>query len=152
MSLPTGYERHRHPRVRALAHEQGALDAVLVRIDDRHLTAALERDLEDLGWTAVIASTPLDAVMKLMTHEPRISAVILESPLEYAAPSELLAYLRDEHPAVRRIVLSPDRAPRIELASERIDGVLVTPWHPRDLRIALRPDGVASRRDELGYS
>ena len=86
---------------------------------------ALVRDLRCFGWEAASFSTPLDALTFLARPESCIRVVVVDR----AGPSngrDLLSYLADERPSIRRVLLSESaRGLPEELAA---DAVLAKPW------------------------
>jgi hypothetical protein len=74
------------------------------------VAVALVRDLRCFGWEAACFSTPLDAVSFLERPESRIRVALVD----HAGPSngrELLAFLADEKPLIRRVLLAEGGRP-----------------------------------------
>lgn len=115
---------------------------VLVIDDAPQVCRALERDLHALGRRAVSAATLEEAVTSLSGGERHIDAALVDLRLGQADGLELLAFLADRRPDVRRILMSGNLRPcQLELAvtSGRAHAVLDKPWSRADLRRVLGP-------------
>jgi CheY-like chemotaxis protein len=103
---------------------------VLVVDDSLLVREALTRDLRCFGWEVACFSTPLDALTFLDRPESRISVVFID----HAGPSrarDLLAFLADERPAIRRVLMSEAGQPvAADLAAPGAEAhaVLPKPW------------------------
>jgi CheY-like chemotaxis protein len=112
---------------------------VLVVDDSLLVREALVRDLRCFGWEVACFSTPLDAVAFLERPESRIRVVLVD----HTGPSngrELLSFLAEERPSIRRVLLSD--AGRIApdgLSQARADAVLAKPWNRDDLARTVAP-------------
>jgi CheY-like chemotaxis protein len=114
---------------------------VLVVDDSMLVREALVRDLRCFGWEAACFSTPLDALSFLERPESRIRVALVD----HAGPSnghELLSFLAEERPAIRRVLMSesgPDRRPADDAAPSHADAVLAKPWDHEALARTLTP-------------
>ncbi len=102
---------------------------------------ALTRDLRCFGWEAACFSTPLDALTFLDRPEARIRVVLID----HTGPSharDLLVFLADEKPDIRRVLMS-DVAQRdpdeLADAAARADAVLPKPWDQTTLADTIQP-------------
>jgi CheY-like chemotaxis protein len=112
---------------------------VLVVDDSLLVREALTRDLRCFGWEAACFSTPLDALTFLDRPESRIRVAFID----HGGPSrarDLLTFLADEKPAIRRVLMSEANGrPLDELPgpSPRADAVLSKPWDHESLARAI---------------
>jgi CheY-like chemotaxis protein len=124
------------------------LGPVLVVDDCPRASRALSRDLRRMGLTVLTASTPLAAVEQILSAEPPIQAAIVDFHLGHSVGTELLDFLRTEHPEVRRIFFSADdQACEVERSDhrDRSHDVLDKPWDQNALARALER-GPSARR------
>lgn len=109
-------------------------------VDDSLLVReALTRDLRRAGWEVASFSTSLDALDFLDRPGSRIRVAFIDL-LGTRDGSELLAFLAEERPAIRRILLSDEgRGEPVELRAlrARADAVLAKPWDHETLVRAL---------------
>jgi hypothetical protein len=89
----------------------------------------LMRDLRSFGWEAACFSTPLDALTFLARPESRIRVALVD----HAGPGDgqhLLAFLADEKPSIRRVLMHEAGPTGIDglAGHERAHAVLVKPW------------------------
>jgi CheY-like chemotaxis protein len=114
---------------------------VLVVDDSLLVREALVRDLRCFGWEAACFSTPLDALTFLERPESRIRVALVD----HAGPSngrELLSFLADEKPSIRRVLMSESGArARDDVGLVRADAVLSKPWD-RDALARTLPERV----------
>jgi CheY-like chemotaxis protein len=114
---------------------------VLVIDDSMLVREALTRDLRCFGWEAACFSTPLDALTFLDRPESCIRVAIIE----HAGPSsarDLLSFLADEKPAIRRVLMSEAgrRLPEdLEGPAAGVDAVLAKPWDRETLARTMQP-------------
>lgn len=109
---------------------------VLVVDDSMLVREALARDLRCFGWEAACFSTPLDALTFLDRPEARIRVALIDQ----AGPPharDLLSFLADEKPTIRRVLLrdarpSSDDADSLAWALSA-DAVLPKPWDQETL-------------------
>jgi CheY-like chemotaxis protein len=104
---------------------------VLVVDDILEARHALERDLRALGRRAVSVATPLEAVDQLSHTDRRIDTALVDLRLGHADGLELMAFLADSHPDIRRVLMSGCVQPwQLDLAitSGRAHAVLDKPW------------------------
>jgi PilZ domain len=97
--------------------------------------AALERDLARLDH-AMQACTGEADVMAALEGAERVCAVVAYAGT--AQIGELVAHLRDQHPAMRRVLLFGEQLESIDHdVSRGVDAVLRTPWRIRALARAI---------------
>lgn len=101
---------------------------------------AVARDLGGSGRRIVAASTLLEVVRQLHDADQRIETALVDTRIGDADGLAILAYLADEHPNIRRVLMS-DRA-RVrdyerELSSGRAHAFLTKPWERECLVAAL---------------
>lgn len=101
---------------------------------------AVARDLARSGRRILAASTLLEVVRHLHDPEQRIETALVDTRLGDADGLAILAYLADEYPNVRRVLVS-DRGRLCdyerELSSGRAHAFLTKPWEPECLVAAL---------------
>jgi CheY-like chemotaxis protein len=113
---------------------------VLVLYGDGEGRDTLERELEGLGLAAVAVSTPLEALDYLERADTRIATVLVDLSLGASQGLDLLEFVEEHHPRVRRIIIAdepdpsrPDRA----LRSGRAHAVLRRPFAAGELGATL---------------
>jgi CheY-like chemotaxis protein len=108
---------------------------VLVVDDSLLVREALTRDIRCFGWEAACFSTPLDALNFL----DRPKSCIRVALIDHAGPAngrDLLAYLADEWPTIRRVLLSArghQNGDELANLASRADAVLAKPWDQETL-------------------
>jgi CheY-like chemotaxis protein len=113
---------------------------VLVVDDSLLVREALTRDLRAFGLEAACFSTPLDALQFL----DRPEACVRVALIDHAGASharDLLTFLADERPAIRRVLLSDARRSSPDSSDPsrlRADAVLGKPWDPETLARTVR--------------
>jgi CheY-like chemotaxis protein len=103
----------------------------LIVDDSRSLCQALDRDLSSLGWSAVHASTAADALSHLDLNEQPIGAIIVDFRVGPIDGLDILTFLTESHPAIRRVLMSSDlRHWHLDCAisSGRAHALLDKPW------------------------
>jgi CheY-like chemotaxis protein len=113
---------------------------VLVVDDSLLVREALARDLRCFGWEAACFSTPLDALTFLDRPEAQIRVALID----HTGPSharDLLSFLADERPAIRRVLMRDGHPPAGDLASASADAVLPKPWDHEALARTITPAG-----------
>ena len=131
---------------------EASVPHVLVIDDLPQVCRALERDLQALGRRAVSAATPEAAVTSLCGGEQHIDVAIVDLRLGQADGLELLAFLTDRRPEVRRILMSGDlrrSQGQLAVSSGRAHAVLAKPWSRAELSRVLETseggaDGVSA--------
>lgn len=116
--------------------------AVLVVDDSPDVCLALERDLRALGRRAFSAVTPLDAVRHLLDAQAGIETAVVDLFLGQANGMDLLAYLADDLPDVRRVIMSGalrEAQLQTALSSGRAQAILHKPWDRSALAGAINP-------------
>jgi CheY-like chemotaxis protein len=114
--------------------------AVLVLDGSAETCRALHRDLDGLGYQAITATSPLEAVARLHAVRERMSTAIVDARLRHSDGLEFLAFLAEDQPLVRRVVMSSDfGTTQLELTrkSSRVHAFLAKPWDRDTLAIAL---------------
>jgi CheY-like chemotaxis protein len=100
---------------------------VLVVDDSLLVREALARDLRCFGWEAACFSTPLDALTFLDRPEAQIRVALID----HTGPSharDLLHFLADERPTIRRVLMREGQPPVADQAIAAADAVLPKPW------------------------
>ena len=108
---------------------------VLVVDDSFYVREALVRDIRCAGWEVASFSTSLDALDYLDRPESCIRVALID-PLGMRDGTELLSYLADERPSIRRILMAEEGVPEAgELGPllGRADAVLAKPWDQETL-------------------
>jgi CheY-like chemotaxis protein len=129
----------------SLERERARLGAnVLVLAPEGQGRALLEDDLRAIGHEPVGISTPLEAVAWLDRPGTRIGVVLVDVSAGAASGLDVLDFLGEHHPRIRRVVIADELRPfRLDLAlrSGRAHDVLHKPWSPVQLASALRGEG-----------
>jgi CheY-like chemotaxis protein len=119
--------------------------ASIVRVveDEPDVVLALRATLQPHGIEIV---ETIDHFDRLMTPDPwkGITAAIVDLNLPTISGTAVLQYLREEHPAIRRIVLT-GMMPTPERARELADDVILKPYDTARLLAALRPEAMGGR-------
>jgi CheY-like chemotaxis protein len=112
---------------------------VLVVDDSLLVREALARDLRCFGWEAACFSTPLDALTFLDRPEAQIRIALID----HAGPPnarDLLSFLADEKPAIRRVLMQEARPAGDDLGlALSADAVLPKPWDHDTLARTIAP-------------
>jgi CheY-like chemotaxis protein len=125
----------------ALERERARLAAtilVLAPADDGR--DALETDLHELGLEAVGVATSLEALAWLERPGTRITTAVIDVSPGVATGLDMLEFLDQYHPQIRRVVMADELRPfRVDLAlrSGRAHRVLRKPWDRRGLAEAM---------------
>jgi DNA-binding NtrC family response regulator len=107
-------------------------DVCILLVDrDPDIRLAFQRDVRALGWETRIATSPLQVVRCMMRDESSVRAALVSTGMGEANTRQVLSFLADDHPKVRRVVLA-GRA-TVGLAENMIttrhaDVMLLTPW------------------------
>jgi CheY-like chemotaxis protein len=120
------------------------LATVLVLAPEGQSRALLEDDLRAVGHEPVGISTPLEAVAWLDRPGTRIAIVLVDVSSGAATGLDVLDFLGEHHPRIRRVVIADEVRPfRLDLAlrSGRAHQVLHKPWDHDVLALALRGGG-----------
>lgn len=127
--------------VAALERETARLSATILVIDPDDATRdALEHDLRALGHQPLAVSTPLEALSWLERPGTHISTVFVDVTPGSAQGLDVLDFLGEHHPEIRRVVMAGEVRPfRLDLAlrSGRAHQVLKKPWDRRHLAEAV---------------
>lgn len=118
---------------------------VLVVDDSLLVREALTRDIRCAGWEVACFSTSLDALDFLDRPESQIRVALIDM-LGTRDGRDLLSFLADERPAIRRVLMSDHSRPGAdELATfaSRADAVLAKPWDQETLARTLMPSAPA---------
>jgi CheY-like chemotaxis protein len=115
----------------------GAPRTVLVVDDSRRVCAALRSDLVALGWDAHTACTPMAALARLDQLAARVDTVIVDHRLGGVDGLDLLTFLTESHPHVRRVLMSSyPRHWQLDwaISSGRAHALLHKPWTRANLQ------------------
>src|SRR5205823_5995921 len=112
-------------------------------VDDRPVVSlAVERDVDELGWTVVPAATSDEVVRRFRDRNLRFAAALVELRLDRVNTTALLGLLADEHPGVRRIVMSGETSAeelQTLLESGLAHAFVQKPWQRQAFIAALAP-------------
>ncbi len=116
--------------------------SVLVVDDSREVGQALSLELARLGQAAHAVQTPLEAVC-MLEERNQVSVAIIDLVLGNEHGLDLIAYLADRHPNVRRVLMSGHAHPA-QLALSRHSAsrsapheILAKPWTHKTLARAV---------------
>ncbi|HEY0707869.1 MAG TPA: response regulator [Polyangia bacterium] len=139
-ALPAGVRAQLQTRIDDnVARAQAA--RVLVVDDSREIGDALCFQLDRLGQAAHAVTTPLEA-LRLLEEPNQVQVAIVDMVLGGANGLDLLAYLSDQHPNIRRVLMSGHAAAgQLELTARGHQAmpheVLAKPWSETTLTRAL---------------
>jgi CheY-like chemotaxis protein len=128
--------------LRALEDARGA--SVLIVDDSAEICQALRTQLGRLGLRAVAVGTPLEAV-NFLEQPNHVTVALVDLVLGGSNGLDVLAYLADQHPNVRRVLMSGRAHPQqLELARHSLfrhsaHDVLPKPWTEETLTRAVAP-------------
>ncbi len=141
-SLPSAGMDSAAETVANLYTRQGGAEPVILVVDDSATTCHnLVRDLMRVGRQAIAVTTPLDAIEWLLDGGSHFDVALVDVLLNNASGCDLLGFLAEEYPEVRRVVMSdPMRGAQAERARRlsQPHGVLLKPWDHDTLLHALR--------------
>ena len=134
----------------ALDRQWIASAPALLVVDDHAETAlAVERDLVGLGWTVVPVATSTELMQRLGDPSLRFEAALVEICLGRVNASGLLSHLAEQHPRVRRVLMSARALSddcEAELSTGRAQMFLPKPWQRETLMDVL---GASDRTDRV---
>jgi CheY-like chemotaxis protein len=139
-ALPAGVRAQLQDRIDDnVARAQAA--RVLVVDDSREIGDALCFQLDRLGQAAHAVTTPLEA-LRLLEEPNQVQVAIVDMVLGGANGLDLLAYLSDQHPTIRRVLMSGHVTPgQLDLSGRGHAAmpheVLAKPWSESTLTRAL---------------
>jgi FixJ family two-component response regulator len=114
---------------------------VLIVDDSLLVRESLTRDIRCAGWEVASFSTSLDALGFLDRPQSRIRVAVVDL-VGLDEGRDLLTFLAEERPAIRRVVMSdPGQrgGDRLAEAALRADAVLARPWNRESLARTLMP-------------
>jgi hypothetical protein len=122
------------------ALEQVSASAVLVVHPVPTVLVAIARELHALGRRVALAVTPLEIIRWLSDPDARIEAILVTWPYDEEHGAEMLSFLRDEFPHIRRIALCESTAPGEQLLPlfGNVDALLNAQWTRSNLKVALQ--------------
>jgi CheY-like chemotaxis protein len=126
--------------LRAFERQRASSRKVVLVIDDEHeVRAALERDLNRLGYYVVSVAMPLDAIRCLLDGSTKIEVAFIDLGLGDTDGLDVIAYLADERPEIRRVVMSGKRMDELEreVSSGQAHALLKKPWQRASLQAAV---------------
>ena len=104
---------------------------VLVVDDSEGVGRAMVRDLRALGRQAVWVTNPLDAIKYLQTPLARVEVAIVDFDLNTSDGLDVLAFLANDYPSVRRVLMSGCVSPEVldrACASGQAHTAFAKPW------------------------
>jgi CheY-like chemotaxis protein len=128
--------------VRALDEARAA--SVLIVDDSPEICQALRAHIGRLGHGAIAVGTPLEA-MTFLQGPNGVAVALVDVMLGAGHGADVLTYLSEHHPRVRRVLMSgrahPEelalaRAGKVRLSAHK---VLAKPWTPESLALVLAP-------------
>ena len=141
-SLPNAGLDSAAETVANLRARPGHAEPVILVVDDSAKTCHnLVRDLMQVGRQAIAVTTPLDAIEWLLDGGSHFDVALVDVLLNNASGCDLLGFLAEEYPEVRRVVMSdPMRSLQVARAQRLTQphGVLYKPWDHDTLMHALR--------------
>jgi CheY-like chemotaxis protein len=130
------------------AHRLRQRAVVLVLDDSPEEFAALEQELRSLGHHAIHIRAPLDALRHLECEDRRVDTVMVDLHFKGGDGLEVLAYLSEVLPAIRRVAMSGSVRPaQLKLArvSGLVHAVLAKPCTAAALAELIGDDGEPRR-------
>lgn len=125
--------------LRALLAQRSAVQ-VLVVDDEEVIRSSLARELRGIGAVAREACGNVDAIVQLQVVERTFDVAIVDAHLDGDDGRELLRLLQDEHPEVRRVLMS-GHLTSVDFTHAELSGlahqVITKPWRQADLERAL---------------
>jgi DNA-binding NarL/FixJ family response regulator len=119
--------------VEALTVAHNSDDTVVLVVDHSTNTCLnLVQDLGRVGRKAIAVTTSLDAIEWLLDGGSHIDTALVDLVLGQSEGCDLLSFLADEYPKVRRVVISdPMRVSQLERARQLTNphAVLSKPWN-----------------------
>jgi ActR/RegA family two-component response regulator len=115
---------------------------VLVVDDSLLIRESLTRDIRRAGWEVACFSTSLDALDFLDRPESCIRVALVDL-VRINEGKDLLNFLAEERPSIRRVLMSEEGRMSGEVMATvgaRIDAVLAKPWDLDSLARTLMPD------------
>lgn len=113
---------------------------VLVLYGEGRGRETLERELETLGLSAVAVATPVEALDYLQGDDTTITTVLVDLSLAASQGLDLLEFVGEHHPRIRRVAISDDEDPaqlQRVLRSGRVHAVLRRPFVAGQLNATL---------------
>jgi CheY-like chemotaxis protein len=115
---------------------------VLVVDDSLLVREALTRDIRCAGWEVASFSTSLDALDFLDRPQSKIQVALIDLLGATQDGRDLLTFLADERPGIRRILMSDHgrhAADELATLATRADAVLAKPWDHETLARTILP-------------
>jgi ActR/RegA family two-component response regulator len=115
---------------------------VLVVDDSLLIRESLTRDIRRAGWEVACFSTTLDALDFLDRPESRIRVALVDL-VRANEGKDLLNFLAEEKPAIRRVLMSDEgrlSGEALETVATRANAVLAKPWDLESLARTLMPE------------
>jgi hypothetical protein len=110
--------------------------SVLVVHSATRVLGAIAHDLNAIRRRAILAFTPLDAVRWLCSLEANIDVALIERSFQGIDGVEVLSFIREEMPQIRRVLMCPEPVSEGGLEGE-VHAVLARPWTRDRLEAAI---------------
>jgi CheY-like chemotaxis protein len=117
--------------------------AVLIISDETETRYALEKNLYLIGARWVLVHTPLDAIRWLQDWKIKVDTVLVDLSIEHFNVLTMLRFLADEHPSVRRVLISNDQSQtliNVAAAYGKVNAIVENPSDCEQLEKAIRAD------------
>ena len=121
------------------ARERLARTWVIVLDDEPAIRAALNRELRALGLQARAVAAPLDLLRCLDDTALNVGAAIVDLRLCHEHGTNVLTFLSEDYPRIRRVAMSGAQGPELERCVHLgwAHATLAKPWHRHELVQAL---------------
>lgn len=137
--------------------DRTAAPMVLLVARSAQLREVLSEFLERLGWSVVTAATPLEAIDQLERLADNLCWVVALQHLTQTTGESLLSFAGHEYPGIRRLLICPPSARRMDRVAVRhgvAEAAILQPINPVDVATVLgprkpcaRPAAPRARRD-----
>lgn len=121
-------------------HERPEAPTVLLVARSAKARRALSEFLQRLGWSVATAGTPLEAIEKLTRLADDLHWIVVFDRLTQTTGASLLSYVGSAHPGLRRLLICPRSARRLDhvaLWRGIAEAAILQPINPPDLARAM---------------